>query len=84
MIFSNKVYKLASGKNVSLYAENDKTMSMFFYNDKPCKRKILFSEIVRCVKTKEPQPEGTYIKKINDSHLFVCKDEIVAVIDEEN
>ncbi len=84
MIFSNKIYKLASGKNVSIYAEDYNTMSMFICGEKISKRKIIFSEIVRCVRTQTKLLEGNVIKKINNNHLCICKDETITVVNEEN
>ncbi len=83
MIFSNKMYKLASGDNVSIYAESYDNMTMFFHNEKLCKRKILFSEIVRCVKT-NTSLEYKFAKKLNEKHIFACINDDLAVINEES
>ncbi len=83
MIFSNKIYKIASGKNVSLYANNDNSMIMYYYNEKISKRNIIFAEIVRCVMS-STSLEGKFAKKINDGHIFICQDESMSVINENN
>lgn len=82
MIFSNKIYKISSGKNISLFAEDENTMTLYVNDNKIKKRKIIFSGILRCL-NKSTNIDGSYVKKINQNHTFVCHDDNILVISNE-
>ena len=75
MIFSNKIYKIASGKNVSFYPISEQKCEMFVFNKVTAKKMIeLFGvNFARCTDLKQKYNYHKLIK-INETHSAVCFD----------
>ena len=56
MIFSNKISKVVSGTTPTLYATNNKQMSLFVFNNAIIKAEIELGSVLRCFKTSETYP----------------------------
>ena len=82
MIFSKKIYKLVSGKNLTLYSEGENNFSVFVFNKTVKKYNVsLYPKY-----TSTPEPENlTYnqITKLNETHSLVCYDKNLSIIENE-
>ena len=79
MIFSNKISKISSGKNLSMYATNSGEMELYLFNKKVQKKIITFSNIVKCSSTNNNYSYN-HITKLNDNFLCACFDDNMSVI----
>lgn len=70
MIFSDKIYKICSGDNVTIYFEDDNKLNIFTYYNK-CIQNLSFSLINNVTSTFKPlNVSYDYVKQIDDN-LFV-------------
>lgn len=82
MIFSNKVYKISSGSNISLFAKDKNNLLMFIFSGLVSKKHISFDNSVRCVDTGEKFSYNKVIL-INDQHKCLCFDKNISVTNNE-
>lgn len=82
MIFSKKIYKLASGNNASLFVENEETLSIFIYDNITSKYYI---DLSSNQKTEATNLSLAYnqITKLNKEHSCVCYDKNISIINNE-
>ena len=79
MIFSNKIYKIASGKNISLYAENEDEVIMFVFKELCEKKIITFNPILKCGNNSEKYGYNKIIK-LNSLHNLVCLNKNMSIV----
>jgi len=82
MIFSNKIYKISSGKNISLFAEDENNIKMYLYKDFVFKKNISLNNSIRCEDLGKKLSYNKVIK-INDNHSCICFDKNISVINNE-
>ncbi len=82
MIFSKKIYKIVSGKNLTFYPENENEFSTFVYDNIT---KKYFIKIGNTVKSGLLNSNLAYnqITKLNDKHSCVCYDKNISIINNE-
>ena len=80
MIFSSKIFKLASGTNDSYFVTGKNEVEMFVFSDLVAKKQIVFSEnsFVRCKNTKLKFSYNKLIK-LNQQFSAVCFDKNISV-----
>lgn len=82
MIFSKKIYKLTSGKNLTLYHETDNDFSVFVFNKATNQYSItLFPKYTSVVKNEKLS--YNQITKLNEIHSLVCYDKNLSIIENE-
>ena len=82
MIFSKKIYKLVSGKNLTLYSEGSNTFSVFIFNKGVNKYLVnLYPEYKSTLETENLA--YNQITKLNESHSLVCYDKNLSIIENE-
>lgn len=81
MIFAKRNYKILSGTNISLYAENNNEMSFYIFNNSTTKNTIHISNTLN-VTTNNTQYPYNQVSKINENFLCVCFDDNMSVIRE--
>ena len=79
MIFSNKIHKIASGTNVSLYATNNNEFEYFVFNKNTEKKKIIISSILQCLNSGSNYNYNSVIK-LNAQFLCVGFDDNMSII----
>ena len=84
MIFSSKIFKLASGTNDSYFVVGQDEIEMFVFSDLVSKKVISFlgKNFVRCKNTKLKFSYNKLIK-LNQEFSAVCFDKNVSVIKNE-
>lgn len=80
MIFSNRVYKIPSGKNLSFYAENTQKVSMTIFKNLTEKKEIDFSSGVKCLSLPVTFDYNKVIK-LSNSHNLICLDKYISIVD---
>ena len=79
MIFSNRIYKIASGKNISLYAENEDEMIMFVFKELTEKKLIDFKPVLKCSNHSKKFGYNKIIK-LNSLHNLVCLNKNMSIV----
>lgn len=79
MIFSNKMHKIASGTNISLFATSKNEFDYYIFNKNTQKKKIILSSILQCLNSNLNYNYNAVIK-INSNHLCVCFDDNMSII----
>ena len=79
MIFSNKIHKLPSGKNISLFAKDSNKFDLFIFNNNTEKKDIIISSVLQCLSTGKQYNFNSVIK-LNDNYLCVCYDDNMSVV----
>lgn len=82
MIFSNKIYKISSGNNLSLFAEDSNNLSLYIFNKQVNKKNISFDDGLKCTDLNEKQNYNMLIK-LNNEHSVICFDKNISVINNE-
>lgn len=84
MIFSTQIKKISSGKNPSLYVENEDTLDLYLFNNGTHKKQLIYSDILKCLATNVKYSYNSVIK-LNEDFLCACFDDNMSVIkNEEN
>lgn len=78
MIFSNKIGKLISGKNPTLFATNSNQMNLFVFDDEIKQASIELSSILRCFKTNKTYPYNFTIMP-NSEYICFCLNDTFCV-----
>lgn len=78
MIFSNKVYKLPSGKNISFFCKDESNLEMYVANG------IVYKNIIKPKENFRSINSGrlfyfNMVSKLNSNHLGVCFDKNISV-----
>lgn len=82
MIFSNEVYKLSSGLNISLFSENANLISLYVFNRITHLKNVDKTKSFRCVNSGKSY-NFNKIVKINKTHKAICFDNNISVIENE-
>lgn len=82
MIFSKKIYKLVSGKNLTLYPKDKDTFEIFVFDKISNKYEI---NLRSQTKAKIVSSDISYnqITKLNESHSCVCYDKNLSIVKNE-
>ena len=84
MIFNNKIHKITSGKNISLYANSSNEFDFYIFNNNTEKRKLIISSFLQCLQT-DKNYNYNAVHKLNDNYLCVCYDNNMSVtLNDEN
>ena len=82
MIFTNKIYKIASGKNLTLFADDKSTISVYVFNKVVTEHVLTLSDVVRCFNTLRYYSYN-YVNKLNDKFLCIGFGNNLSVIEDE-
>lgn len=82
MIFSNKINKIPSGSNLSLYATSSTDFDMFIFTNLSQKKNLSITQILRCINTNKTYNYNKVIK-LNSNHLCVCFDNNMSIINND-
>ncbi len=82
MIFSKKIYKLASGTNATLFANEEQKLEFFIYDNITIK---FLMDVNNKHKTEATNLNLAYnqITKLNKEHSCVCYDKNISIISNE-
>ena len=80
MIFSDKIYKINSGTNVSLYAKDVNTLSLFLLDKTLKTYDILINSDKKCVFSNMYQYKK--IIKLNQKQVCPCSNSFITLCDE--
>ena len=81
MIFSNKINKIPSGKNISLYAIGGNRFEFYLFSKCVQKKILEYSSLLRC--TSDSNYSYNSVIKLNDNFLCVCLDNNMSIIKNE-
>ena len=79
MIFSNKIYKISSGKNISLYAKNENEILMFIFKKLGEFKSIKFSSMLKFTNLADNYGYNKVIK-LNDLHNLICLNKNISIV----
>lgn len=80
MIFSNKIYKVSSGKNLSLYNDSNQKLIFTVFKDLVEKKEIVFSPVTKCLNT--PNKFGyNKVIKIDNRYNLICLDKYISIVE---
>ena len=82
MIFSNKIYKISSGSNVSLFANENNNLDLYLFNKNIKKYNLIYSNILKCLKT-DTELSYNAVIPLNDNYICVCFDNNMTVLTNE-
>ena len=82
MIFSNKIYKINSGSNVTLFANDNETMFLYLFNKTLKKYQISLINKANCVFLKEYNYKK--IIQLNSDKLCPCSNEFITITKSNN
>lgn len=82
MIFSNNVYKISSGTNLSFYFENSSDLILYVFNGITYLKKINIKNGFRCVNMGKAYNYHK-VTKLNNNHLAICFDKNISVVSNE-
>lgn len=82
MMFSNKIHKISSGTNISLYANDINNLTIFVFNDAVYEKNINFDNYIRC-KDLGKRYNYNMLFKLNNNHNCICFDKNISVINNE-
>lgn len=80
MIFSNKIYKIIDGQNVSLSAESESALNLYIYNKSLKKYQISTISERSCVFCKEFN--GQKIIKLSNGKVAIASNDFITITDE--
>ncbi|MBR2391675.1 MAG: hypothetical protein IKB06_04210 [Clostridia bacterium] len=80
MIFSNKIFKLASGKNPTLFAINDKNMELYLSFNTSTKNIIEVSTLTKCFSGVKKY-DMEFIKPLDENFLLGGSNGIIKIFD---
>ena len=80
MIFSNKVYKLTSGQNPTLFADDKFKMNLFLFREKLYQSHIELSSITKCY-SKVKSFDFEYIEQLNKNFFLGGSNGIITIFD---
>ncbi|MBQ4541702.1 MAG: hypothetical protein IJA23_02485 [Clostridia bacterium] len=79
MIFSNKLNKISSGKNISLYALSKNEFEFYTFNSNVKKKKIIYDLPLKCLSTDESFSYN-YLCKLENNFMCVCHDDNMSIL----
>lgn len=82
MIFSDKIFKINNGKNVTLFKSTNNSLSLYLFDKTLKKYDILINNNMNCVFSKEYNYEK--IIQLNDKTLCLCSNKFITIKNEEN
>ena len=82
MIFSNKLNKISSGKNISLFAISKNEFELYVFNKNVKKKKLIFTTPLKCVSTDESFSYN-YLCKLENNFMCVCLDDNISILKNE-
>lgn len=80
MIFSNRIYKISSGKNPMVFADNENNMTLTIFKSLTEEKQICFSPVIKCLNTSKQFGYNKVIK-LNDEHNLICMDKYISVVE---
>ena len=80
MIFSDKIYKINSGTNVSLYAKDNNTLLLYLFDKTLKSYDILINSDKKCVFSNIY--EYKKIIKLNQNHIGPCSNSFITLCQE--
>lgn len=80
MIFSDKIYKINSGTNVSLYAKDNNTLLLYLFDKTLKSYDILINSDKKCVFSNIY--EYKKIIKLNQNHICPCSNSFITLCQE--
>ena len=81
MIFSNKIYRLDSGKNISMYAISENELNLYLYKKSMNLYDISINNKLNC--TFFNKSNHHKVIKLNNKHSCVCYGNEMMVIENE-
>ena len=82
MIFSNKKFKISSGKNATLFAEKENIMNLYVFNNLETKNTIELSSLTRCFNKKISYPQE-FVTQLNSTYLLGGSNGIISIFKED-
>lgn len=82
MIFSNTIYKIPNGKNISLFFNSDNDFDLYVFSNNTKKYNISYSSILKCIYTNENFNYNSVIK-LNENHSCCAFDDNMSIINNE-
>lgn len=79
MIFSNKLNKISSGKNITLFATSNNNLELYLFNKNIKKKNLIYSNILKCISTNESFSYN-YLCKLENGLMCVCHDDNMSII----
>ena len=79
MIFSSKLNKISSGKNISLHATSQNSFDLFLFNKNIKRKNLVFSTILKCTSTDEDFSYN-YLCKLENNFMCVCLDDNMSIV----
>ena len=84
MIFSNKIFKISSGKNATIFARDINNLNLYVFNKKETKNNIELSSLTRCFSGKTSYPQE-FITQLDSEYLLGGANGIISIYkDNEN
>ena len=80
MIFSNKIYKVSSGKNPAIYAENNQEAVLTVFKNLTEKKQLCFSPTIKCLNTSSEFGYNKVIK-LDNSFSLICLDKYISIVE---
>ena len=81
MIFSNKIFKITSGKNATLFQKDENTLNLYLFDKTLKKYNILLNNKKNCVFVKEFEYQK--IIQLNNETLCICNNNYITTINEK-
>lgn len=80
MIFSNKIFKIASGKNPNLFANSDSNMELYLFFNTSTKNIIEVSSLTKCFSGVKKY-DMEFIKPLDEKFLLGGSNGIIKIFD---
>lgn len=80
MIFSNRIYKISSGKNISLFANSSDKLTMYIFKNLIEEKQIDLSSTITC-KNILAQHGYNKVIKLNNLHYLICFDKNTSIVE---
>ena len=82
MIFSNKINKISSGKNISLYSTSKNEFYLYVFNKNIKRKKIIFTYPIKYIST-DDSFSYNYLCKLENNFICVCFDDNMSILKNE-
>ena len=82
MIFSKRINKLSSGKNISFYPKSLDLVEMFVFNKDVSKKLLYFGDLglIKCLNSNQKYPYHKLIK-LKGNFSAVCLDKNISIVE---
>lgn len=82
MIFSDRIFKIINGKNISLYADDIDVLNLYIHNKNTKLYKILLNSNKNCVFSKEYN--YSKIIQLNSNTLSIASNGYITLVNEKD